>query len=158
MFHLLSDYSSLITPQHCSVSASPVELNPLSLCPALPVNPFGRPAPPIQGSWGMICGAQPWSRLLATRLKRPVWTAVTRQASALWQHLCCYLLHLSSNHPSIHLWHIWVHLWREFKALEVCRVCDQGAGWGRGWGEVKGWKLSVCLCVDAWQPSGLWAI
>lgn len=129
--------------------------SPPPRCPSLPllIPLAGRGAPPIQGSWGRICGAQPWSRLFTTRLNRPVWTAVRGQAASLWPHPCCCLLPPSTRliiRPSIFSTY---ERASSFKAWEVCWVCYWRGGWGWGWGvqrttvEADGWRGLACLCV-----------
>ena len=83
------------TESSFSPCPSPPSLRP-SLCLSLPANPPGRRAPPIQGSWGRICGAQPWSCLFTTRLNRPVWTAVRGRLP-----LCGHISAAICSHPSI---------------------------------------------------------
>ena len=128
-----------------SVPPPPPPLLPSSLCPSLPVNPPGSEVRPTQGSWGRICGAQPWSRLFTTRLNRPAWTAV-RAALQLCGRISTAIY---PTHRLIHLQHIPSTSTEgacSSAAWELCGVCDKGDGWGRWWG---GWWRAggVCLWV-----------
>lgn len=80
----------------CGTSGSSAGPNP----PSLPVNPSGRRAPPTRGSWGRICGAQPWSCMLAARLKRPARTAA-RGGPAFCGHVSAAVYIQSITRPSL---------------------------------------------------------
>lgn len=109
--HLSPDYSSLIILQPCSMSGSPVELNPLSLhVPPLPLSVHLSLLIPLAGGHLPSRAAEagsvvpsPDPRLFTMRLNRPVWTAV-RGRLPLCGHISAAIhLHPSSNHASVHL-------------------------------------------------------
>lgn len=108
----------------CGMSGSSAGPNP----PSLPVNPSGRRATPTQGSWGRICSAQPWSCMLADRLKRPARTAV-RGGAAFCGHVSAVVYIQSINRPSL------AHIGASVDRSSRCQSTEGTQGVrGEGWG------------------------
>lgn len=140
MFHLSWAYSSLITLRLCKHECFPCGTDPpppLSVQLSLLI--------PLAGSWGRLCGAQPWYRLFTTRLNRPVWTAgsgglplpVATSLPLTTSAICPSLAEPLSLKHGRHAGHV---------------VREVGGDEERGFGGL------ACKCVyrdHPWQPSGL---